>query len=64
MDTQPGKCPICDKEIENNVLYRCCRCFKKYCTSCEGSESGKICPHCGMSARLVLDQGYSGKTAA
>lgn len=64
MEQQKGKCPRCGKEIPNNVLYRCVRSFTVYCKACEGSDSGKNCPKCGMSARMVLDQGNSNKKSA
>lgn len=48
------KCGRCGREIENGVAYQCCRCFTRYCVSCEGSREGRVCPECGMGARLVL----------
>lgn len=64
MEEQKGLCPRCGKEIPNHVIYQCARCFSKYCVVCDDSHSGKNCPSCGMSARLVLDQGGSNKETA
>ncbi len=64
MEPEENKCPRCGKEILNNVLYQCARCFKKYCATCDDSQSGKNCPNCGLTARLVLDQGTPKKAAA
>ncbi len=64
MQEQNGKCPRCSKEIPNQVLYQCVRCFTKYCLACDDSQSGKICPKCGISARMVLDQKSPNKDVA
>lgn len=63
MEQEEGKCPRCGKKIPNHVVYQCARCFKKYCVACDDSNSGKNCPGCGISARIVLDQSTPKKEA-
>jgi hypothetical protein len=64
MEQQNGKCPHCGKEIPDRVLYRCVRCFTAYCMACDDSGAGKTCPKCGISSRMILDQGISDKKTA
>ncbi len=49
-----NKCPRCEAEIANSVLYKCVRCFTVYCKECHESNEGKVCPQCRMSQRLIL----------
>lgn len=56
MEQSKNVCPRCGKDISPPVLYQCVRCFAKYCLQCEGTQSGKNCPGCGMGSRMVLDQ--------
>lgn len=56
MESEKEKCKRCDNEPPNDVIYRCARCFKLYCSRCEGTDEGKNCPNCGMFARMVLSQ--------
>jgi DNA-directed RNA polymerase subunit RPC12/RpoP len=42
--------------MTGKVIYQCVRCFTKYCIECEGSDGGKVCPQCGMGARLILQE--------
>jgi hypothetical protein len=58
---EKSRCKQCGLEIENNVIYQCVRCFTEYCIRCEGSKEGKICPKCGMGARLILQPTLEGK---
>ncbi len=64
MEQHKDTCPRCGKELAHAVLYRCISCFAVYCVECEGSESGRRCPKCGQSGRMVLDQGDAKKGAA
>ncbi len=56
MKENAKNCPNCNNEYPNNVLYKCVRCFTEYCSKCDNSNEGKVCPKCGMSARIVLDK--------
>lgn len=47
-------CPGCGKMSEENVLYKCVRCFIVYCKECPDTNSGSRCPKCGMSQRMIL----------
>ncbi len=47
-------CKRCVRKIENGVIYQCVRCFTEYCVRCEDSQEGRVCPKCGMGARLIL----------
>jgi len=54
--TEQATCPNCKKPIPNNVIYKCVRCFTEYCVGCDNTREGRVCPKCGMSARLILGQ--------
>jgi len=48
------RCPKCKEEIKNQVLYKCVKCFTVYCSSCQETKEGKLCPSCGMPQRMLL----------
>lgn len=56
METGNVTCPNCKKEVPNNVIYKCVRCFTEYCVACDDTREGRVCPKCGMSARIVIGQ--------
>jgi len=55
MDNQ--SCPRCAAQTANQILYQCVRCFTIYCTQCDDTKEGHLCPKCGMSQRMVLSSG-------
>lgn len=55
MEDQKSLCPNCGKEIPNQVLYKCVRCFTEYGVCCENTREGRVCPKCGMGARMIMD---------
>lgn len=51
---EQNSCPTCGKSVENNVLYKCVRCFTEYCITCDNSRDGRVCPKCGMGPRMIV----------
>ncbi len=49
-------CPTCGKELADDVMFKCVRCFIEYCKECPGTDSGSKCPKCGMSQRMILNK--------